>query len=344
MLSSLLKPHVQVSRWRSESKSPGRRRATSAGKSRSRSPVKQQNNTGGAKRPKTSTRAAEEGRAVRPRSAMRRPQSGLGAQASSRSVRFSKLFAPPQAGSGAASPCKTQRSSPAEAEQREARLGLNKAMCQPKGSMWKPISADTYGMELSTNPYSLDHPEALTRWQPKVHGYKKEDWEAELRQREMLAGLPLDDDSSEVEETSSRSPSPARRRGSHHEHLVAPVPASGWWEADQSTPSYSNGIPPKADALGDADCTLSPTAAAADTRATYRPSTASRVRRDHPSPSRPSSAFTGAARPTSARCVLTLLGDDTRATYRPVMRHNTNAGPARHLLGRLLVLNSSRPC
>jgi len=76
---------------------------------------------------------------------------------------------------------------------------------------------------------SLDHPEALTRWQPKVHGYKKEDWEEELALRQSLGGLTLDYGSSEAED-SSRSPSPGRRRNNDQ---PPPVPASGWWEAEQ---------------------------------------------------------------------------------------------------------------
>jgi hypothetical protein len=62
-----------------------------------------------------------------------------------------------------------------------------------------------------------------------VHGYKKEDWEEELALRQSLGGLTLGYDSSEVED-SSRSPSPGRRRNIHQPQ---PVPASGWWEAEQ---------------------------------------------------------------------------------------------------------------
>jgi len=88
------------------------------------------------------------------------------------SVRFSKLSAGARTGSDA--PTAETPESPADGSQdnktptrslvtpeevprclqhREARYGLRTALCQPKGNMWKPISADTYGMELSTNPY-----------------------------------------------------------------------------------------------------------------------------------------------------------------------------------------------
>ncbi|KAK3237391.1 hypothetical protein CYMTET_52532 [Cymbomonas tetramitiformis] len=54
-------------------------------------------------------------------------------------------------------------------EDREAKMHLQKDMCKPVASLWNKFTADTYGLDLGQLPNS-------TRWQPKVCGYRAEDW------------------------------------------------------------------------------------------------------------------------------------------------------------------------
>lgn len=87
---------------------------------------------------------------------------------------------------------------------------------------------------------SLDHPDNITRWQPRVHGYKRADWEREMQLRsatESMCVVRYDREGGATSGGDSSDESPARDRPPP----LAPAPGSiskeldvnNWWEANQ---------------------------------------------------------------------------------------------------------------